>query len=237
MEVILVTGANRGIGLALTRVLLASGNVVIAGCRRPDESGELKQLTLLHPETIDLIKCDVHHEGEMAEAAQASLKRRKKLDVIFNNAGVMPEAGGNESILNIDLSLFWQAFDTNALGAVRVIRAFYTMLAQSERPRIINVSSGLGSISARDGHEYYAYATSKAALNMLTRAIADEFAPKGVTTVAISPGWVRTEMGGEDAALSPEESARSLAETIKKIGPELNGMFLDRNGRTGEYLW
>ncbi len=95
MEVILVTGANRGIGLALTRILLASGNVVIAGCRRPAESGELSQLALLHPETIDLIKCDVHDEEGMAEAAQASLKRRKKLDVIFNNAGIMPEAAMN----------------------------------------------------------------------------------------------------------------------------------------------
>lgn len=236
MEVILVTGANRGIGLALTRILLASGNVVIAGCRRPAESGELRQLALLHPETIDLIKCDVQDEEGMAEAAQASLKRRQKLDVIFNNAGIMPEAG-NESILNIDLNLFWQAFDTNVLGSVRVIRAFYTMLAHSERPRIVNVSSGLGSISTRDSHEYYAYATSKAALNILTRAIADEFAPKGVTTVAISPGWVRTDMGGQDAALSPEESAGSLAEMIKRIDPELNGQFLDRDGRIGEYLW
>ncbi len=130
MEVILVTGANRGIGLALTRALLAKGDIVIAGCRRPDESSELTQLTLLHPETIDLVKCDVDCEEVLAEAAEASLQRRKILDVIVNNAGIMPEAG-NESILNIELNLLRQAFDTNVLGAVRVIRAFYTMLAQS----------------------------------------------------------------------------------------------------------
>jgi NAD(P)-dependent dehydrogenase (short-subunit alcohol dehydrogenase family) len=236
MEVILVTGANRGIGLALTRVLLASGNVVIAGCRKPDQADELKQLTRLHPETIDLVECDVDREREMAEAAEASLARRKKLDVIVNNAGIRPE-GGNESILNIDLNLFWQAFDTNVLGVARVIRAFYAMLAQGERPRIVNVSSGLGSISARTSYDYYAYSTSKAALNILTRAIAFELAPRGVTTVAISPGWVRTGMGGEDATLSPEESARALAETIKEIGPELNGQFLNREGRRGEYMW
>ena len=236
MEVILVTGANRGIGLALTRALLVSGNVVIAGCRKPDDSGELKQLRLLHPETIDLVKCDVESEKEMAEAAEVSLKQRQKLDVIVNNAGIMPEAG-DESILSVDVNHFWQTFATNVLGAARTIRAFYTMLAQSERPRIVNISSGLGSISTREGHDYYAYSTSKAALNMLTRAIAHELAPRGVTTVAISPGWVRTDMGGEDAALSPEESARSLAETIKRIGPESNGQFLDRDGRIGEYRW
>src|SRR5437660_5690252 len=97
IEVILVTGANRGIGLALTRVLLANGNVVIAGCRNPAQSGDLKQLALAHPETIDLVKCEVDHEEELAKTAEASQKRREKLDVIVNNAAIMPE-GGNESI-------------------------------------------------------------------------------------------------------------------------------------------
>jgi NAD(P)-dependent dehydrogenase (short-subunit alcohol dehydrogenase family) len=236
MEIILVTGANRGIGLALTKVLVANGDTVIAACRRPEESSELKQLTLLHPEAIDLVKCAVDREEEVVEAAAAFRKRRQKLDVIVNNAGIMPEHG-NESILKIDLELFRQAFDTNTLAAARVIRAFYPMLAKSERPRILNVSSGLGSVSTKDDHDYYAYSISKAALNMLTRMIAHEFGPTGMTAVAISPGWVRTEMGGEDAKLSPEESAQSLAEAIKRIGPELNGHFLDRNGQMGEYPW
>jgi NAD(P)-dependent dehydrogenase (short-subunit alcohol dehydrogenase family) len=236
MEIILVTGANRGIGLALTKVLLANGDAVIAACRRPEESGDLKRLTLLHPEAIDLVKCAVDCEEEVVEAAAASRTRHQKLDVIVNNAGIMPERG-DESILKIDLELFRQTFDTNTLGAVWVIRAFYPMLIQSERPRILNVSSGLGSVSTKDDHGYYAYSISKAALNVLTRMIAHEFAPSGVTTVAISPGWVRTDMGGEEARLSPEESAQSLAEAIKRIGPQLNGQFLDRNGRMGEYPW
>jgi NAD(P)-dependent dehydrogenase (short-subunit alcohol dehydrogenase family) len=236
MEVILVTGANRGIGLALTRVLLANGHVVIAGCRKPDLAAELKQLVLSHPETLDLIECDLDSEKELRSAAEASLNRHKKLDVLINNAGIMPEAG-HESILTIDLGLLWQAFNTNVLGTVRVIQAFYPLLIKSERPRIVNVSSSLGSISTREGHDHFAYSVSKAALNMLTRMIADEFAPKGVTTVAMSPGWVRTEMGGEQATLSPEESAQTLAEAIQRIAPELNGEFLDRTGRTGQYFW
>src|SRR5439155_2248599 len=99
----------------------------------------------------------------------------------------------------------------------------------SDRPRIVNISSGLGSISTRDGYDYYAYSISKAALNMLTRSIANELTPRGVTTVAVSPGWVRTDMGGQHASLSPEESARSLARTITRIGPEQNGKFLSRD--------
>jgi NAD(P)-dependent dehydrogenase (short-subunit alcohol dehydrogenase family) len=236
MEIILVTGANRGIGLALTKILLANGETVIAACRTPEESSELKKLTLRHPEAIDLVQCDVDCEEEVVEAAAVSRKRREKLDVIINNAGIMPERG-DESILKIDLDLVRQAFDTNTLGSARVIRAFYPMLARCERPRILNVSSGLGSVSTKDDHGYFAYSISKAALNMLTRMIAHEFGPSGVTAVAISPGWVKTDMGGEEAQLSPEESAQSLAEAIKTIGPELNGQFLDRNGRMGEYPW
>ena len=236
MEIIVVTGANRGIGFALTRVLLTNGKTVVAICRRPEESSELKQLAVLHSEGLDLIKCDVSREEELVEAAAVTQKRHGKLDVIFNNAGIMPE-GGDESILKIDLGLLRLAYETNVLGAVRVIRAFYPMIARSERPRILNVSSGLGSISAKDGSSYYAYSISKAALNMLTRAVAHEFAAHGVTTVAISPGWVRTDMGGEEAQLSPEESALSLAKAIDGIGPDLNGQFLDRHGRIGEYSW
>ena len=236
METIVVTGANRGIGLALTRVLVTKGKTVVAICRRPEESAELRQLAVLHPERLDLIKGDVDHEEELQEAAAVTQKRHKKLDVILNNAGIMPERG-DESILKIDLGVLRLAYETNVLGAVRVIRVFYPMLARSERPRILNVASGLGSISTKDDFAYYAYSISKAALNMLTRALAYEFAPHGVTTVAISPGWVRTDMGGEEAQLSPEESAESLAQAIDRIGPEVNGQFLDRHGRMGAYSW
>lgn len=237
MEVYLVTGANRGIGLALTRELVASGKVfVIAGCRNPEAAVDLQHLASEHPDAIDLIRCDLANEQALRSVAEEVRKRRSKLDVIVNNGAIMPEKG-NESILQIDLSLFSKAFETNVLGPARVIRAFYPMLTESERPRIANVSSGLGSISDREGYDYYPYAISKAALNMLTRSMAFELRPKRVTVVAISPGWVRTDMGGQAAPLSPEESARSLAATIEKLGPAQNGQFLSRDGNTGEYLW
>jgi NAD(P)-dependent dehydrogenase (short-subunit alcohol dehydrogenase family) len=236
MEVYLITGANRGIGLAIARVLVASGNIVIAGSRKPNGAIELKQLAREHPETFDLIKCDLANEQEMQSVAEESLKRRKKLDVIVNNGAIMPETGG-ESILQIDLSLFSKAFETNVLGQARVIRAFYPMLIRSEKPRIVNISSGLGSISEREGYDYYPYSISKAALNMLTRSVAFELGPKGITTVAISPGWVRTDMGGQSATLSPEQSARSLVATIERLDPKHNGQFLSRDGKSGEYHW
>ncbi len=236
MEIYLVTGANRGIGLALTRVLLGNGKIVIAGSRDPDAATDLKQLAAEYPDSVDLIKCDIANEEALRSAAEMVSKRRSKLDVIVNNGAIMPEQG-NESILQIDLGLLSRAFDTNVLGQARVIRAFYPILIKSERPRIANVSSGYGSILEREGYDYYAYTTSKAALNMLTRSIAFEFGSKGVISVAISPGWVRTDMGGHDATLSAEDSARSLATTIEKLGPADNGQFLSREGKVGEYQW
>jgi NAD(P)-dependent dehydrogenase (short-subunit alcohol dehydrogenase family) len=236
METVLITGANRGIGLALTGALLRNGYAVVAGCRQPGAATHLQRLAASRPGLVDVILLDVTSD-ELVSAAVAKLRQgRERLDVIVNNAGVMPEEG-NESIADLPLAHLRSAFETNVVGCARVIRAFLPLLRGSHRPRILNVSSGLGSISTRDDASYYAYATSKAALNMLTRSIAFELRPEGMTTVAISPGWVRTDMGGSDATLSAEESASSLVHAIQAIGPELNGRFLDRNGKPDVYAW
>jgi len=235
METVLITGANRGIGLALAEALLHDGYAVIAGCRLPEAAADLQQLAS-RTRLIDIILLDVNSD-ELVSAAVASVaKTRNRLDVIVNNAGLMPEKG-DESIADLPLAHLRSAFETNVIGCARVIRAFLPLLRGSNRPRILNVSSGLGSISSRDDASYYAYATSKAALNMLTRSIALELISEGITTVTISPGWVRTDMGGLDAPLSPKESAHSLVHAIRTVGPELNGQFLERSGKPGIYGW
>ena len=235
METVLITGANRGIGLALAEALLHDGYAVIAGCRLPEAAADLQQLAS-RTRLIDIVLLDVNSD-ELVSAAVASVaKTRNRLDVIVNNAGLMPEKG-DESIADLPLAHLRSAFETNVIGCARVIRAFLPLLRGSNRPRILNVSSGLGSISSRDDASYYAYATSKAALNMLTRSIALELISEGITTVTISPGWVRTDMGGLDAPLSPKESAHSLVHAIRTVGPELNGQFLERSGKPGIYGW
>jgi NAD(P)-dependent dehydrogenase (short-subunit alcohol dehydrogenase family) len=236
METVLITGANRGIGLALADALLRSGYAVVAGCRHPAAAERLQQLATTRSGQIDVVALDVTSDEQVCAAAAKVRETRDRLDVIVNNAGLMPEQG-HESIADLPLEHFRAAFETNVLGCVRVIRAFLASLRRGNRPRILNVSSGLGSISGKDDASYYAYATSKAALNMLTRSIAFELLPEGITTVAISPGWVRTDMGGQDAELSPEDSADSLVHAIGAIGPELSGHLLDRNGKPDEYHW
>jgi NAD(P)-dependent dehydrogenase (short-subunit alcohol dehydrogenase family) len=236
METVLITGANRGIGQALVEALLREGYAVIAGCRHPEAATQLQQLAASRSGLLDLLLLDVNSDELILAAIEKVRKARNRLDVIVNNAGLMPEEG-NESITDLPLAHFRSAFETNVVGCARVIRAFLPLLRESHRPRIFNVSSGLGSISTRDDASHYAYAVSKAALNMLTRSIALELMAEGITTVAISPGWVRTEMGGSEATLSPEESARSLVQAIQTVHQELSGQFLDRNGQPGVYAW
>jgi NAD(P)-dependent dehydrogenase (short-subunit alcohol dehydrogenase family) len=236
MDTILITGANRGIGLGLTKTLLAEGNHVVAAARRPEEAAELKLLKKQHANAITLLKCDVDDAAGVREAAEQLQKQHGSLDVIVNNAAIMPEER-DESILGMDLDLIERAFKTNVIGAARVIQSFAPLLLKSNRPRILNVSSSLGSISDKHDHGTYAYSISKAALNMFTRACAAELESKKAVTVAISPGWVRTDMGGQNADISVEESAQALAHAIATIGPDQNGKFLDRHGESGKYRW
>jgi len=137
----------------------------------------------------------------------------------------------------MDVEWFTEAFESNVTGVARVTRAFLPLLRGSECPRIVNISSGAGSISSKDDTSYYPYSVSKAALNMLSRTMASEFRREGIIVVAISPGWVRTEMGGPNAPLTADESAASLFTTICQLDVAQSGEFLDREGGRSTYGW
>lgn len=170
-----------------------------------------------------------------AAAEEAAVKVRG-LDVLVNNAGVFPEEG-NESLESLPLECFEEAFAVNVVGVARVTRLFLPLLTRAAHPRVINISSLAGSVSGKEDSRYYCYSASKAALNMLTRTMAAELRPRGVTVVAVTPGWVKTEMGGPNAPLTVEESARSLAATIDRITHHDAGHFLDRDGQKGVAAW
>lgn len=228
-QTILITGTSRGIGLALTRELLGLGHHVIASARAPQESDALRELEMIHGPAVTLLKMDVNDEGAVINAAHELRQQFQALDAVVNNAAVFPEKG-DESITEIDLECFRQAFETNVLGVARVSRAFLPLLEKGTDPRLLNISSGAGSILHKHDSNYYAYSVSKAALNMLTRALAAEFKHRGVCVVALTPGWVRTRMGGTNAPLSPEQSARSIAATLCELKIEQTNTFIDRNG-------
>ena len=130
------------------------------------------------------------------------------------------------------------AFETNALGPVRTTRALMPLLRKSSQPRVVNVSSGAGSLSNRpELPAAYAYSSSKAALNMFTRLMAAEFKSAPVCIVAITPGWVRTDMGGSEADLDPAETASSMVAAIDNLTMDQTSLWLDRHGAVSEFAW
>ena len=235
-QAILITGASRGIGLALTAELLNAGHRVLAAARDPAGASDLEKLRAAHGAALEVIGMDVTSQDSVTAAAARVATLAPGLDILVNNAAVFPEEG-DESIFDMDLQHFRDAYETNVIGTIHVTRAFVPLLERGENPRIVNISSGAGSVTAKTDYGYYAYAASKAALNMLTRGLAAEFRPRGICVVAMTPGWVKTEMGGPNAPLRPEESARAIARTITTLTMDKSSLFIERTGSEVKYGW
>lgn len=237
MTTILITGSNRGIGLALTAAFLRQGDRVIATARDPDKALELRALAdEFPPSGLVIEQMDVADPASVEKVARSVEEKIGVVDVLINNAGVFPEHG-DERLEDLSLEQFETAFAVNVVGAARVSQKFLPLLRKSDRGRIVNISSGAGSVSDKTDSGYYCYAVSKAALNQLSRALAAELKPEKIVVTPITPGWVKTEMGGDRAELTPEASAASLVKTISKLTLKQTGQFLDRHGRSGVYNW
>ena len=230
-ERVLITGCSRGIGLALAEEFARKGHRVFATARSPQRS-ELEALVMKW-RNVTTLPLDVRDNATIARAARI-LPDNEGLDLLVNNAAIFPGTG-DEPFELLDPESFNEAFDCNVTGVARVTRAFLPHLRKSANARIVNISSGAGSIAEKEDSSYYPYSVSKAALNMLTRALAAELRSSGIVMTAISPGWVRTEMGGPGAPLTPQESANSLLGTIAGLTIEQTGKFLGRDGQP--YVW
>ncbi len=231
-ETMLITGANRGIGLALAEESLLLGYQVIATARHPERATDLQALQTRHPGRLDLLPLEINSDDSVRTLANAV----GEIDILVNNAAVFPEEG-EETVDQWQMAHLTEAFQTNVVGVARVTQALLGHLRRSAAARVVNISSTAGSISGKHSHFYYAYSTSKAALNMMTRAMAFDLKNHGITVVAVTPGWVRTEMGGADANLSPEESAGAIARMIGRLTDDDAGHFLERDGSPCQYAW
>ena len=217
----LITGCSRGLGLEFVRQLARRGDRVIA-CARSRESAGAQEAAHLAARFVPL---DVADEKSIASAAMEL--HGEPIDVLINNAGVVSE---DRSINNVTMSDFARVFTANTFGPALVTRALLPNLRTGTRRTVVNISSLLGSLSKVDAGFGHAYCASKAALNMLTVRAAQDLRGDGFTVVTVSPGWVRTDMGGKDAPLAPEESIASLVRTIDGLTPAANGKFLDYDG-------
>ena len=220
---IVITGANRGIGLELARQFIQRGDTVTALVREPDRAKELKQLG------ISVVRCDVSRDESVRAAAK---QVPAAIDVLVNNAGMMGRSDGLEALKEEEALT---VLGTNALSAVLVTRALLPQLRAGKRKAVMLVTSGLGSIEDNTSGGHYAYRMSKAALNMAGRTLAVDLRADGISVAVINPGWVQTDMGGRSAPTPVEESARGIIARIDELGPATSGLFLDFRGKTSAW--
>jgi len=233
MKKILITGANRGIGLEMTRQFLEKDNRVIATCRQPKRAIVLQTLAEKSPDQLTILPLDVTNDVSLQAACNATQRIVNQLDIVVNNAGILKS---EETLSNFDPDIMQQTFDVNATGAMRVVVQFLPFLQKSEQAKLINITSQLGSLQAMTRlWGRYSYNSSKAALNMLTRMLALDLKEDGITVVCIHPGWVQTDMGGTNADITASESALGILNVIEKVSLAESGNFYTHAGDT--HLW
>jgi NAD(P)-dependent dehydrogenase (short-subunit alcohol dehydrogenase family) len=231
MPTVLITGANRGLGLEFARQYAAEGWQVFAACRAPEAARELQQIAAESDGRIRVLEMDVTDAANV-RAAAAGLKG-EAIDVLLNNAGVGGPPG--QRIGNIDYAAWAKVLDANSLGPMRVVEAFLDNVAKSALKQIVTITSGMGSIEDNTSGGRYAYRSSKAAVNMVMKSLSVDLAPRGITCVVMHPGWVRTDMGGSGGKLSPPESIKAMRSVIAALKPGDSGKFLNYTGKP--YPW
>lgn len=226
MPSVLITGANRGLGLELSRQYAADGWRVFACSRDPNRADALQAVADDHPGAVSLHPLDVtDHAGIDALAREL---RDQPLDVLLHNAGVY---GPRKMVLGqLDYRAWEHVLAVNVLAPVKMAEAFFRQVAAGGRKVIACLSSAMGSIAENTSGRHYLYRTSKAALNAAVKSLSIDLRPLGVIAVALHPGWVRTDMGGEDADLAPADSVRALRAVIDRLTLDDSGKFLSYDG-------
>ena len=231
MKTVLVTGANRGIGLEFARQYASEGWHVLAACRSPGTAQALQRLAHDMKDRLSVVEIDVT-DGRSVTRAAAQVDEGA-IDILINCAGVMGKS--DESTGPIDYQDWRHVLDVNVMGPARMTEAFAGRVAQSSRRTIVTITSGMGSIADNTSGGYLPYRSSKAAVNMVTRCAAIDLARQRIICVVINPGWVKTDMGGPGATLTPEKSVTAMRAVIERLGPRDSGKFYNYDG--DEYPW
>lgn len=227
MPNILITGANRGLGLELVRQYAADGWTVHACCRNPENAGSLLAMADHAGSLVHVHRLDVTH-GIEREILAAQLQDHP-LDILLNNAGV--SGGWNQQGFGDTSPGRWEkVFMTNTIAPLLLMEAFLTPLTRSEHKLIANMSSKMGSMADNASGGSYLYRSSKAALNAVTVSAARDLAPQGITVVALHPGWVRTDMGGPSGELSVTTAVAALRRNLSALTQADSGRFIDIDG-------
>lgn len=228
MQTILITGANRGLGLEFVRQYLERGDRVFATARRPKSAAALNALIPAYPDHLTVVQLDAADEDSIAACVEAVAAETGSLDLLLNNAGInVPREKQTFGSITADTML--HVLRVNTVGPLLVAQAFLPLLKQGKNQRVVNFSSGLGSIGM-DLSGQIIYSTSKAALNMVSQRMAKDKAFDGMIVITLDPGWVKTDMGGPNATFDIADAITRNIRVIEELGPRHNGNYYNLNG-------
>jgi len=238
MPSVLITGANRGLGFGLTKLYAADGWRIFACCRDPNKAKELNDLVAKSAGKLTVHKLDVEDHASIDATAQQL--KGQAIDVLLNVAGyygpkIVTEPGGLQQFGESDYADWARIYKVNVMGPMKLAEALIESVAASTQKKIVNISSIVGSIGIIGngmGGNMYGYRASKAALNAITRTMAEDLKSRGVTVVPLHPGWVRTDMGGPAADIDPDTSVTGMKKVIDGLKPADSGKFMVYDGST-----
>jgi len=226
---VLITGANRGLGLEFTKQYAADGWQVISCCREPKTAAELMSLASQYPQNIQVYTLDV---ADFVQIDKLALElKTSKIDVLINNAGVYPES----SFGSIDYDEWAYCFKINTMAPYKMTEAFAEHVAASSLKQVVVLSSKMGSMSENTSGGSYAYRTSKTATNMMMKSLSIDLKSKGIACGILHPGWVQTDMGGPNGLINAATSVRGLRQVISELNISNCGRFIAFDGK--EIAW
>ncbi|KAI8978296.1 NAD-P-binding protein [Trametes punicea] len=220
-----ITGCSRGIGLGLTKELLKNpANFIIATCRNPEKAAALHALKGTAKGTLHVLKLDVDDLEDIRQSVEqvAQILGDRGLDYLVNNAAVNQKI---DTAFTMDVDGWGAVFKTNVVAPALMAQVFLPLVEKSTKKTIINVSSSLGACGYGYGELWSSYAITKTALNMLTYKQRAE--RPDLMIVSVCPGWVKTDMGTDDAPLELEESVTAVAKVLSNLKPEDNGKLVN----------
>lgn len=228
MPSLLITGANRGIGLEFTKQYLEADWRVFACCRHPDKADALKELSARHADLSSVHALDLA-DFKQIEKLAAELASQE-IDLLLNNAGIYPDAP-NVGFGTINYEAWQRAFYVNTMAPLKMAETFASQIARSQQKKIVSITSKMGSIADNSGGGSYLYRSSKTALNMVVKSLSVDLAPRGIIAAVLHPGWVQTEMGGPHALITAQQSVTGMHRVIEQLTPAQSGKFYAYDGK------
>ena len=226
MTTLFITGANRGIGLELAKQALAKGWTVYGSSRHAMSASDADITT--HPQFHNIVFDVRDHAAVKAAAAAITVP----IDVVINNAGII--GPDNQTSDNMDFEGFAETLAINTLAPLAVSQVFLPHLKRSKNPRVVMISSSMGSLSYAHS-DRLAYRASKAALNKVMQGLATDLKSEGISVISVHPGWVQTDMGGAEADITPQKSAENILKLIDGLNLKMSGKFFNWDGSSAAF--